>query len=184
MSAIYLVNASGVLNGPVTFPVVPGVGVQTPDNALQLAETLPSCPDGFAWGLVDDEPMQLKDHRGPVYSTATGARQEWSALGELSEGVTTIPFPGPFHVWDVNAWRLDTGSQTAAKAAEVLAERDDRLRASQVRIAPLQYAHEIGDPSEQEKVALSEWKRYSVDLNRIEQQDGFPLTITWPVVPA
>ncbi len=184
MNSIYLVSATGVLTGPVTFPVVPGVGVQIPDSALQLTKALPSCPDGFAWGLVDNKPTQLEDHRGPVYSTATGARQEWSTLGELPEGVTNVPFPGPFHVWHVNAWQLDTAAQTAAKSAEVLTERDDLLRASQVRIAPLQYAHEIGDPTEQEKAALIEWKRYSVELNRIEQQDGFPLAITWPVVPA
>jgi hypothetical protein len=30
---------------------------------------------------------------------------------------------------------------------------------------------------------LLEWKLYSVELNRIEKQPGFPAQITWPIVP-
>lgn len=183
MSAIYLISTTGVLTGPVTFPVVPGVGVQIPENTLQLADELPECPEGFAWGLVNDTPEQLPDHRGMVYSIETGAPQEWSVLGALPEGFTNIPYPGQFYVWRAGDWQFDVDAQTAAKAVELLEDRDSRLRTSQMRIAPLQYAGEIGEATEQEKAALEAWKRYSVALNRIEQQEGFPHSVNWPPAP-
>ena len=33
------------------------------------------------------------------------------------------------------------------------------------------------------RMLLIEWKLYSVELNRIEKQVGFPDEITWPVAP-
>lgn len=184
MSAIYLISTTGVLTGPVTFPVVPGVGVQILENTLQLANELPDCPEGFAWGLVNDTPEQLPDHRGMVYSIETGAPHEWSLLGALPEGVTSIPYPGQFYVWRAGDWQLDTAAQTVAKAAEVLEDRDSRLRASQMRIAPLQYALEIGEATDLEIAAMDAWKRYSIKLNRLEQQAGFPHEVSWPPLPA
>jgi hypothetical protein len=31
---------------------------------------------------------------------------------------------------------------------------------------------------------LTAWKRYSIELNRIEQQEDFPLNFTWPDAPS
>jgi hypothetical protein len=69
-----------------------------------------------------------------------------------------------------------------AKAQE-LEKRDVLLRDAVLRIAPLQYAEDIGDASDEERLQLLEWKRYSVELNRLEKQAGFPDEITWPTVP-
>jgi hypothetical protein len=52
-----------------------------------------------------------------------------------------------------------------------------------LRIAPLQYAEDIGDASHDEQLALMEWKLYSVELSRIEQQASFPTEIVWPRAP-
>jgi hypothetical protein len=104
-------------------------------------------------------------------------------LGELPETFTTQPWPGDFHVWRDNAWQLDEQAQLADARQQTLQARDALLREAVLRIAPLQYAEDIGDASHEEQLQLLEWKLYSVELNRIEKQPGFPAQITWPIVP-
>ncbi len=106
MSAIYLVDPNGELSGPVTIPVVPGIGCQMPDNGIELDDTLPGPADGFVWVLVDGCPVTLADHRGTVYRTATGAPEQFDALGDLPEGLTLLPKPSPAHAWADGAWSL------------------------------------------------------------------------------
>lgn len=183
MTAIYLITQGDVLTGPVTIPVIPGVGVQLPGNALVLDDVLTPCAEGYAWGVVDQVPVQLKDSRGLVYSTVTGHSFEWESLGELPDDITTAPFPGPFHIWQDGAWHLDESAQKASMAAQMLVERDARLRVAATRIAPLQDAVDLGDATELEEAALIGWKRYRVALNRIEQQAGYPANVAWPSSP-
>ncbi|WP_434728748.1 tail fiber assembly protein [Pseudomonas soli] len=64
-----------------------------------------------------------------------------------------------------------------------LARRDQLLAVAALRIAPLQDAADLGAPTETEAEALVAWKQYRVDLNRIEQQDGYPVAIAWPSIP-
>lgn len=183
MSAIYLIGLAGVLMGPVALVEVPGIGCQMPDNAIELPQTLEPPAPSFVWAMVDGEPALLVDHRGLVFSTATGVAQQFDELGELPEGLTLDPPPGPFHVWISGAWVLDSVAQTQAKAVEVLNERDSCLRTAAIRIAPLQDAQELGEATAEEMAALLKWKRYRVDLNRIEQQDEYPLSVVWPSPP-
>jgi hypothetical protein len=86
-------------------------------------------------------------------------------------------------VWRDNAWQLDEQARLHSVSQQILEERDTLLRDAVLRIAPLQYAEDIGDASHEEQLQLLEWKLYSVELNRIEKQAGFPEEITWPVVP-
>lgn len=183
MSFIYIVGSNGALSGPVSLPVVPGVGVQVPENAIELDNMLPPSDPALAWALVDGEPVQLVDRRGLVYQTETGAALEWSELGDLPDEVTSTPFPGPHHVWRLGAWVLDKEAKTSATSALVLAERDSRLGVAQMRIAPLQYAVNLDMATDLERDALLAWMRYSVSLNRIEQQSGYPFAIEWPSPP-
>lgn len=37
--------------------------------------------------------------------------------------------------------------------------------------------------TDDETVALKEWKKYRVQLNRIDQQAGFPKDTEWPTIP-
>lgn len=184
MSAIYLILAGGVLNGPITLVEVPGIGCQMPDDAIELDAELAAPPLGCAWALVNGAPALLADHRGPVYSTETGAKQLHDALGELPEGLTTEPPPGQFYVWQAGSWVLDLSAQLADQAAAALIERDSRLRTAALRIAPLQDAQDLDMASPAETAALLKWKRYRVDLNRIEQQASYPQAVEWPVPPA
>ena len=184
MTAIYLIDPAGALVGPITLPVVPGIGCQIPDDAIELGQALVAPAEGFVWVLVDGVAVQLEDHRGTVYNTASGEAQQLTALGKLPEGLTTEPPPGEFYVWGAGGWQLDEQAFDSAQAFKTTAERDGRMGVAQLRIAPLQYAVNLDMATEQEKSALVAWMRYSVELNRIEQQDGFPLDVTWPVVPA
>lgn len=63
-------------------------------------------------------------------------------------------------------------------------KRDALLAAASQKIAPLQFAVDLNEATDSEKTALVAWKRYSVDLNRITQQDGFPSDVAWPEQPS
>ncbi|WP_223527972.1 tail fiber assembly protein [Pseudomonas sp. A-RE-23] len=69
-------------------------------------------------------------------------------------------------------------------AAAALVRRDERLARAALRIAPLQDAVDIDQAYEAELQLLRLWKNYRVDLNRIDQQDGFPTSVAWPIEPA
>jgi hypothetical protein len=86
-------------------------------------------------------------------------------------------------VWRGDAWQVDEQARLLSISQQMLEQRDTLLRDAVLRIAPLQYAEDIGDASHEEQLQLLEWKLYSVELNRIEKQAGFPTEITWPAVP-
>ena len=64
-----------------------------------------------------------------------------------------------------------------------LNKRDELLRTAALRVAPLQDAVDIGNATEVESARLLQWKSYRIDLMRIEQQEGFPAGIDWPLSP-
>ncbi len=178
----YLVSPAGALIGPVVFPVVPGLGVQLPANAVELPSELSPPEKGFAWAWVDGAPQLLPDYRGQVFQIHSGAASTWERLGNLPEGLTTQPRPDPYHVWLDDRWQLDREARESATLEQLLLERDNRLREAATRLAPLQYAVDLGEASTEEKNALLDWKRYCIALNRIEQQPGYPSEIEWPVL--
>lgn len=65
-----------------------------------------------------------------------------------------------------------------------LAQRDQLLAVAAIRIAPLQDAVDLGRATPGAIARLQQWKGYRVDLNEVDQQDGFPLVIDWPVAPS
>lgn len=179
----YLIDGAGALSGPVEFPVTPGIGVQLPGNAIELSFELPPAQAGRTWVLVTGVPRELVDRRGAVFLKENGARREWSEFGELPDIYTVEPWPGDYFVWVDSTWKSDEAARLSGLRAESLARRDTLLRDAVLRIAPLQYAEDIGDASHDEQLALLEWKLYSVELNRVEKQSGFPEEVIWPVVP-
>lgn len=180
---IYLFDHKGSLTGPVEMQPIPGLGVQLPSNAVGLDDELAAPDHGYAWALVAGNPVQLVDHRGLIYHTDTGKSVEWESLGDLPEGYTVKPWPGAFYIWEAGVWQLDQAAQTAAVAAKVLLDRDEKMREATLRIAPLQDARDLSVATVVEEAALLSWKQYRIDLSRIEQQPGYPLTIDWPLSP-
>ncbi|MGE8100284.1 tail fiber assembly protein [Pseudomonas fluorescens] len=182
MNMNYLIDTAGALIGPVEFPVIPGLGAQLPDNAVALDQELPAPGPGCVWAFIEGRPKETLDLRGVVYSTETGEPLTWSELGALPDTVTSVARPGAYFVWTDSAWQLDQQAQLAAAVVAAQNERDVRLREASMRIAPLQYAVDLGDATPQEQSALLDWKRYCVALNRIEQQAGYPLEVEWPIL--
>lgn len=179
----YLIDESGALFGPVEFPVVPGIGTQLPSNAVTLGIELSPAPAAHTWAFVDGALQLQADCRGDVYRTDTGFKETWMKLGDLPDGYTTQAWPGACHRWINGAWAFDETARLADLNSQALAKRDALLREAILRIAPLQYAEDIGDATHIEQLALMEWKLYSVELNRLEQQTNFPTAIDWPQVP-
>lgn len=115
---------------------IPGIGYQVPEGDIDLGRELVAPAEGFVWALVDGEPVLLADHRGMVYSTATGKPQQFDALGELPEGLTLDPRPSPAHAWTNGQWAVSAElvaqlrAEAAAKTWELIkAERDRRKEA-------------------------------------------------------
>jgi hypothetical protein len=114
---IYIADNAGFLTGPVELPVIPGIGIQMPSNAIQLAAKLAKPATGKVWALVGDQPQQLADLRGTVYRTSTGAAEQHSALGDLPEGLTAAPRPSADHRWTGSSWAFDAVLQAANRLA-------------------------------------------------------------------
>lgn len=77
--------------------------------------------------------------------------------------------------------------QAAAEAellASVQAETAGLRTVADKAIAPLQDAADLGEATPGEAAALIAWKRYRVALNRLPEQPGYPVEITWPSLPA
>ncbi|SPO68096.1 tail fiber assembly protein [Pseudomonas sp. JV241A] len=129
-----------------------------------------------AWVLVED-------NRGTVYDVATGEPTQHQALGPLPPELTRLECPGNFHYWDGDAWVLDSVAQNESIRTQGLALRDERLANASMRIAPLQDAVDLGEATEHEQSMLVAWKRYRIELNRLEKQPGYPLSIDWPASP-
>lgn len=61
--------------------------------------------------------------------------------------------------------------------------RDNLLVIASNRMGPLQDAVDEGVATDDEVARLKLWKHYRIDLNRIEQQTGYPTEINWPSSP-
>lgn len=68
--------------------------------------------------------------------------------------------------------------------SRALVNRDELLSVAALRIAPLQDAVDIGVSTLEDEALLVAWKRYRVELNRIDKSPDFPHRIVWPVLPS
>ncbi|WP_313401747.1 hypothetical protein [Stenotrophomonas sp.] len=135
---IYITDAAGVIIGPVELPVIPGIGIQVPSNAIQLGNKLAQPEAGKAWALVDGHPNQLADHRGTVYRTDTGEPVQHTALGDLPAHLTTAPRPSEDHSWSGSTWSLDAELAKAnhqALSARLCQSIDTAADAARARVA-------------------------------------------------
>lgn len=180
---IYMIDDVSLLIGPLDCPEIPGLGTPVPGNAIELDAELPPADAGFVWVWIEGKPQQLTDQRGVVYLTESGARQEWTLPGDLPSQFTAMAWPGEFYKWKNSKWQLDENARAEALTRQALEERDSLLAIAAIRIAPLQDAVDLEKATGDEKAALLKWKGYRVDLNRIEEQEGFPLEFDWPTQP-
>jgi len=69
--------------------------------------------------LTNNDWLNVADHRGTIYDTATGNPSNHADLGPLPSGFTSIPKPSPLHSWVGTDWVLDAVKVRAAKTSEI-----------------------------------------------------------------
>lgn len=171
-----------------------GKGQADPDpldegNWLIPAYAYPDAPPAISAGhaarrtVAGDAWEVVEDRRGAAFEKATGRKITVVELGPLPDALTALEPATPYDVWDGAAWATDSDAVADAAAADAINARDERLRLAAIRIAPLQDAVDLEVASDAEVDQLQKWKVYRVNLNRIEQQPGFPLSVEWPPAP-
>ncbi|ELR4954156.1 tail fiber assembly protein [Salmonella enterica] len=129
---------------------------------------------------AETETWSLKeDHRGEtVYDATTGNQVYISDPGPLPENVTLVPPDGEYQKWDGKAWVKDEAAETAAQLREAEETKKRLLQTASEKIAPLQDAVDLDIATDDEKAHLDEWKKYRVQVNRVDT-----LKPVWPQKP-
>ena len=73
-----------------------------------------------------------------------------------------------------------TEQQLLERAMQI---QQQKLKEASVQMEPLIYLDSLGQLSAQETEVLRQWRQYTVDVSRANQQPGWPRTISWPVKP-
>ncbi|HGP2683861.1 TPA: tail fiber assembly protein [Salmonella enterica] len=120
-----------------------------------------------------------EDHRGEtVYDTTTGNQVYISEPGPLPENVTSVSPDGEYQKWDGKAWVKDEAAETAARLREAEGTKSRLLQMASEKIAPLQDAVDLGLATDDEKARLLAWRKYRVQVNRVDTSDP-----DWPEKP-
>lgn len=121
-----------------------------------------------------------------AYSLTQEQWDQRTALVLVDGDVAICPPPDAsgFYQWNGNKWVINADAQEQATIAQAISWRDALLRSAGMRMAPLQDAMDLGEATADEQEQLRVWKSYRVQLNRIEQQPGFPNSIEWPESPS
>lgn len=131
---------------------------------------------GGTWALVDD-------HRGQTaYDKQTGTKTVIAEIGELPATLTMLPPQSQFDVWDepAGAWVKDVAAEQQSLTAQAKQQKTALLAEATSMFAPLQDAVDMGMATPEEEAALLDWKRYRVELSRV---DVAKRPVTWPVSP-
>lgn len=164
-------------------PLEPGVWA-LPAYSYQIEP--PKLQAGFA-SLINRDSNgweEVADHRGAmVYRTDTGEGGQWQALGDLPEGYTLQAPASDFDTWVDGEWVLDEAA--LAEVARQAAYRKQALanQFATARISTLQDAVDLNMASEAEAAALTAWKVYRVELNRLDITTTAPAEDDWPRSP-
>lgn len=128
------------------------------------------------WALVDDPRGQA------AYLKQTGAKTVITEIGELPETLTMLAPQSQFDVWDesAGAWVKDIAAEQQSLTTKTKQQKTALLAEATSMIAPLQDAVDMGAATTEEEAALLDWKRYRVELSRV---DVAKHPVTWPVSP-
>ena len=124
------------------------------------------------------------DDTGLINSASYDASTLWpqgffvSEVAQVPEGFS-LPVPGGKWVFDGTtiAEKIMTAAELIAHAEQIRAEK---IAAASAAIAPLQDAVELECATDDEKARLPAWKKYRVDLSRL---DISAPEISWPEAP-
>lgn len=156
-------------------------GIGLPANAC--IDAPPKTKVGYIACRVSDMWEVVEDHRGKtLYSTETAQTITISELGELPVNSTTLAPTTPYDKWSGKKWVTDKAAQHAADIVTATHQRAKLIATANAAITPLADAVDLGMATEAETALLNNWRRYRVQLNRIEI-DTAP-DIVWPELPA
>lgn len=126
----------------------------------------PNGEDGLVVAVLAGEeiPIEMRYHIDFVAMLAVIPEGVEVGLGDSYDGTRFGPPPPAPPMTVVQALTVRAGLRAEADAA----------------IVPLQDAVDIGVTTAAELALLTKWKKFRVDLNRIEQQTGFPAAVVWP----
>lgn len=131
---------------------------------------------GEVWVLVDD-------YRGETaYDKQTGTETVIAEIGEMPATLTMLAPQSQFDVWDepAGAWVKDVAAEQQSLTAQAKQQKTALLAEATSMFAPLQDAVDMGMATPEEEAALLDWKRYRVELSRV---DVAKRPVTWPVSP-
>lgn len=121
----------------------------------------------------------------PLWSTKDGSAVVISEPNIIpaDRGATTVPYPGPGHVWRDERWIEDPDLQY--QLAEQAAERElaSRQAVATAEINRLTPAVNGGYAKPEDEARLPQLQRYLYELPDVREQAGWPLSISWPEMP-
>jgi len=166
-------------------------------SALPDGATLPADATGCPWVIAPVERVDCQlvvELQLPIPIDASQEARFPRDIVSPADGLIALPIPAaeqpaPAQGFAAIDWgQLVTAEDKAMAATEQLlassvAEIAKRRAAADLAIAPLQDAVELEEATETEAVALKNWKRYRIALNRLSEQPGYPASIDWPAPP-
>lgn len=154
-------------------------GSLPPLNALRIE---PDFKEGFCPCEKDGAWINVPDYRGvTAYNKETARPVKIDDVGELPDNLTTIAPDVEFPKWDGKKWVTNSAVKKASDIAEAEAKKQGLLAEATVIIDPLQDAVELEMATSEEESALKEWKKYRVQLSRVDTSLGSD--VAWPIRP-
>ncbi len=118
MKTVYLFNGKGEF----TTDYIAQENPKSPGNYIAPENHLEAEPDFVpgTWPVaINSLWVNVEDHRGTIYDTATGNPSDHADLGLLPSGFTYIPKPSPLHSWGGADWILDAVKVRSAKTSDL-----------------------------------------------------------------
>ncbi|MDH0341350.1 tail fiber assembly protein [Chromobacterium haemolyticum] len=128
-----------------------------------------------------------EDFRALKLWSKASAQPVTAQIGDTPDSLQATELEPPiFAVWNKKAWKVDADAQRAALTAQAQQELQQRLAAAYAQRRPLEDAQELGLATAQEQGLLTVWKRYCVELSRLQQLTAWPqlAETDWPAAPA
>lgn len=160
---------------------VPDDSVNTPPTSSLVA------PRAYFYSARDNA-FYLSDEL-PLYETAGNLPPDLVSVEEEVFRVFALALPpvGKMRTPDeagLPCWVDEPPLPDEVVGARNVEKRGVLLRAAADEIAPLQDAVDLDLATAEEATRLRAWKVYRVALNRLENQEGYPLLVDWPELPA
>ncbi|OCG24659.1 hypothetical protein A9G11_03120 [Gilliamella sp. wkB108] len=162
-----------------TYQYLP-IGVGLPAHAYLDAPK--NVEDGQAIVRQENQWIYPNDFRGQkIYSIKTGIESTMTKIGEIEKGFTLSKPSSEFDSWDGEKWVLDTNKQHNYYVNRAISQKSQLISEANEKISYLQDALDAEIATEQEILALNQWKKYRVELNRIDVEQADK--IQWPEKP-